>query len=65
MSSTARKITPAQIAQPKTTLDVGSQVYSHETQSSQGKAGAIYMVTFNATQTFNSKGQPSDSDNDK
>lgn len=65
MASTARKLTPAQIAQSKITLDVSARAYSHETQTGLDKAGVIYMTTFNATQTFNSKGQPADKDNDK
>lgn len=65
MASAARKLTPSQLAQPKNILDTSGRTYSHETQTSLGKAGIVYMITWNATQTFNAKGQPSDKDNDK
>jgi hypothetical protein len=65
MSSLARKLTPAKIGKPKVNLDIAGRVYSHEHQLAVGDEGVIYMTTWNATQTFNSRGQPTDKDNDK
>jgi hypothetical protein len=65
MTSLARKITPADLAEPKIKVNLGEASYSHKSQTRLEKSGVIYMVTFNTTQTFNTKGQPTDKDNDK
>ena len=63
--SAARKLTPSDLGQLKIKLDTSNLVYSHVTQSSVGNGRVIYMTTWNATQTFNQKGQANDRDNDK
>ena len=64
-SSVARKITPQDLRQPKIKVGIEKLPYDHERQSLLGDANVIYMVTTNATQTFDSSGKPKDRDNDK
>lgn len=64
-SSVARKITPHDLCQPKIKIGVEKLTYSHESQSMHGDSNVIYMVTYNATQTFDQGGKPRDKDNDK
>ena len=65
MHSTRHKLTPAAIAQPKVALNVPDQAYDHKTQRISGDSSVILATTWNATQTFNSQGKPTDKDNDK
>jgi hypothetical protein len=65
MESAARKTTPAHLAQGKIKIGIPEHNYSHEGQANLDRPDAIVMITWNTTQTFNSKGQPSDRDNDK
>jgi hypothetical protein len=65
MESVARKIKPCDLGEPKIKVNLGEAPYSHKNQTRLEKSGVIYMVTWNATQTFNTKGQPNDQDNDK
>jgi len=60
-----RRVTPYDLAEAKICIDVSDRKYSHVTQTGVDEAGAICTVTFNATQTYGSNGQPKDSDNDK
>lgn len=63
--SAALKLKPTNLGQPKIKLSVVDADYSHERQANLDQPGQIYMTTFNATQTFDSKGRPADKDNDK
>jgi hypothetical protein len=65
MTLSARAITPSDIAGPMIKLCVPEGAYRHETQCGSEINGPTMATTFNATQTFNSKGQPNDKDNDK
>lgn len=65
MNSAILKIKPSDLAKPKVKLDVSRQVYDHRTQTSIGDSSIVFAITWNATQTFDHKGNPKDSDNDK
>ncbi len=65
MQNTSRKVVPSQLGRPKMKIEVGQRPYSHANQATAVIPGDTVMATtYNATQTFNSKGQPSDKDND-
>ena len=57
-------ITPQMIARAPNVINMKPSVYSHEMQCVKGAASGAFTVTFNATQTFDYKGAPKDSDND-
>jgi hypothetical protein len=61
----AMRVTPRDLADAKICIDVTGRKYSHVTQTGVDQAGAISTITWNATQTYNTNGQPKDSDNDK
>ena len=67
MTATARRVPlkVTDIAQRKVVLPTVDVSYSHDSQTNQDDPNVVVMITFNATQTFNAKGQPSDSDHDK
>jgi hypothetical protein len=65
MQNAARKVVPSQLGRPKIRIEVAQHSYCHAKQATIGAPGEIVMATtWNATQTFNHKGQPSDKDND-
>ena len=65
MQRTAKRVTPAMLGQAKARIDLPkSMTYSHREQAGQG-ADPIRMLTWNGTQTFDPRGNPRDSDNDK
>lgn len=65
MTAAKSAIRPEHLARPSVKLPASEGRYDHRTQTGSDKASVIAAITYNATQTFNSKGQPSDKDNDK
>ena len=61
----ARKLRPEDISRPAVRIDLQEMKYDHAMQVSLIEGDRITMVTFNATQTFDSRGNPRDSDNDR
>ena len=55
---------PFDIAEDLVTIDLPEDEYNKNTQTRFDIANPILATTWNATQTFDSKGQPRDSDND-
>jgi hypothetical protein len=64
-SSLARKVTPFYLAKPKMKIGVEKLSYNHASQSVTRESRPAQMVTFNATQTFDSQGRAKDKDSDK
>ena len=65
MQQNAKRVTPTMLARAKVRVHVDQcSIYSHERQSG-GVSDPIRMVTFNATQTCDFRGNPRDHDNDK
>jgi len=58
--------TPISIARPKIKINIDDSNYSHTTQTRWDNSDITTTmgVTFNRTRTFDSKGNPKDSDND-
>ena len=65
MNFVGKTVTPVALGRAKVRVDLPTPTYSHERQASLRPTGRIYMTTYNATQTFDIKGNPKDSDNDK
>ena len=57
------KLTPAELSLEPMRLTIGASHYSFSTQKREGISSTL-SVSFAGTQTFNSKGQPVDKDND-
>ena len=65
MHQTKRRVTPSMLGQAKARVSIQhSASYSHERQSGTG-ADPIRMATWNQTKTYDPRGNPRDSDNDK
>jgi hypothetical protein len=57
--------TPISLSRPKRILLVDDSSYSHKTQTRwEDSENSPMAVTWNRTQTWDSKGQPKDNDND-
>ncbi|NYZ11590.1 hypothetical protein HL658_03440 [Azospirillum sp. RWY-5-1] len=60
-------LTPLLLAAEPVRLDLGEPRYSHQTQQNVWNSGEFQTAaqkTFNATQTFDTKGKPKDRDSD-
>ena len=58
------KTTPFDIAEDVIKVTLPETDYNSVTQTRFDSSDASMSITWNATQTFNSSGQPTDSDND-
>ena len=63
----ATKLSPYDLAEEVTVLELPENEYNHKTQTRFDVVNPILAATttYNGTQTFDSKGQPKDNDNDK
>jgi hypothetical protein len=59
------KTTPFDIAEDVVTIELPKAEYNFDTQTRFDVVNPILAVTWNTTQTFGTKGEPRDSDNDK
>ncbi|MCG5240959.1 hypothetical protein ACIU1J_30180 [Azospirillum doebereinerae] len=60
-------LTPMLLAAEPVRLDLGDPRYSHQTQQNVWSSGEIKTAaqrTYNATQTYDTKGRPQDRDTD-
>ena len=56
---------PFDIAEDVVTIELPEAEYNNNTQTRFDSSNPVRTITWNATQTFDSKGAPRDSDNDK
>jgi hypothetical protein len=60
-----KKISPLDLARPQISVHMPKSEYNHQSQSRFVQGEVVLATTWNATQTFNNAGNPSDKDNDK